>query len=1435
VGSSGGLDRVDVPDSFAVLREGEAIPRIPLVVKEEIEEVLLPHTERRFRQHQETPFGHGSRRESLGLTCESQDVQDILHGSYDRELDSLSEEARVWLLQLKEKDFVGAGGIISTHVSFGDWVQGWAKMRESTASAPGGHYGHYKTISVAARLPEDHPDHSTVLAHIYAKMMSIPLKQGFAPVRWRQCIDAIIEKIPGQPIIEKLRIIMLYEADFNFALKLVWGKRLIRNAEFYKILGTSNHGSRPGRQCVDALMEKMLVYEFARLSRTSLVTVDNDAKSCYDRIIKSLAMTACIAVGLPLMAAIMHNKTHHGMVHQIKSRHGLLRPYHGSDNDELEGTGQGSGASPAIWLIYSVSLLAAFRSFTPGIQVISPFESMMVFILAVFYVDDGMPGVNDAHEKAALPLAMLLDQAGKASQSWERLLFASGGALELTKCFAYILYWDLSNGTHRLLSPDKIPNCISEAEGSFRGPLSLTYGDTSAERHSLVTVSPWVGKRTLGVRLAPAGNWDDEFNFRRDQSRELAMLLAGSVLSKETARVGYLQMVCPKLEFPLSVTQFTQDQCDRISSPALRACMSKMGYNRNMPKEVVYGPVELFGVGLHDIFIEQGVKSVTMLVGHIRQDSDTGRMMRIELQWCQVQAGTSINLLEDPQVPIDYIETCWIMSVRDFLSMYNLHLEFSQLARPVVQCVHDEFIMDAIRARATCTATELQRVNACRLYLQVSRVSDIATADGSRIRSDVLLGQDATVFLSSDGWPRQGRPPKQWWSLWRAKLRTALSVDGVSPVLRQPLGEWYTTALNTCEWDTLVSLNSTPREVFTRQAEGGFTKYVEIEGRSGHLYIPSASSISVDSVPHGSLPAALGPVRPNGTRRISFRAGRKSAAALAIPTRSFRDFVHAQEPHICELLENGDLTESTTGAYAALLISTPDLHSGTDGGVLQGEGTYGYVWGNPHDNEIFSRGGGHVPGSSIFMSSTRAELCGILATLTYQRLVIEFYHIVAPKKGFRCTLHCDSKAALQRVKDLTYDEFGTTWRCRANYDLEAAIRLCLQKDNVTVDWQWIRGHAIRRKLRHNFVWAEILNEAADDLATAARLYPVLHDDDKHWPEQEISVIGPRGRMCGRVAHEIRYCCTAPDLLSYWQSKYGWSNQQVESLDLLGTAAASSHTGAARAARLQKLRCGWLPVNRHESRIDPDRLNGCSACSTTNLVEETVDHVFQCSSVSRRRAVMQRLDSLEAALVKLRTSSPLIRALHTGATSWVLGRECPTVVSLDLPETAVGELIAAAYTEQTALGWNVLFRGFWSSKWRLAQEAHFRVVGARERQDTGERWSGKLHNWFFDLFELLWGLRNEHEHGADPETQTLIRLTKCERAIRRLYNQGNVLPAGERHPFKTDMAVLLAQSVKNQELWISKTEAFLPKALHRLRRRANASQSVMTDYFQRLHA
>jgi hypothetical protein len=201
----------------------------------------------------------------------------------------------------------------------------------------------------------------------------------------------------------------------------------------------------------------------------------------------------------------MHNKTQHGMVHAIETRHGTLRTYAGTEQEPLEASGQGSGASPAICLICSISLLNAFREFTPGMRVLSPFKNLLVVILAIFYVDDGMPGVNDGSEETATPLPVLLQQAEDATQPWEQLLFAAGVRWNFPKCFAYVVYWDLTAGHHWLIRPNEIAHCDAE-DDHFRGPIGfLTYGNDPARNH-LVTEDPWIGRRTLGVHIAPAGN-----------------------------------------------------------------------------------------------------------------------------------------------------------------------------------------------------------------------------------------------------------------------------------------------------------------------------------------------------------------------------------------------------------------------------------------------------------------------------------------------------------------------------------------------------------------------------------------------------------------------------------------------------------------------------------------------------------------------------------------------------------------------------------------------------------------------------------------------------------------------------------------------------------------------------------------------------------------
>jgi hypothetical protein len=82
----------------------------------------------------------------------------------------------------------------------------------------------------------------------------------------------MIEKDKGQPFLTRLRIIHLFEADYNLFLKILFGKRLVSNGEKSQALNDQQHGSRPRRMTMDALFLARLEkrpFVATRLTRSS--------------------------------------------------------------------------------------------------------------------------------------------------------------------------------------------------------------------------------------------------------------------------------------------------------------------------------------------------------------------------------------------------------------------------------------------------------------------------------------------------------------------------------------------------------------------------------------------------------------------------------------------------------------------------------------------------------------------------------------------------------------------------------------------------------------------------------------------------------------------------------------------------------------------------------------------------------------------------------------------------------------------------------------------------------------------------------------------------------------------------------------------------------------------------------------------------------------
>jgi len=72
----------------------------------------------------------------------------------------------------------------------------------------------------------------------------ITVSTGHSPRWWQQGLSVMLEKIVGCRLPEKLRAIILMEADLHFTNKLLFGYRMMLKAEADKVIQEEIAGSR---------------------------------------------------------------------------------------------------------------------------------------------------------------------------------------------------------------------------------------------------------------------------------------------------------------------------------------------------------------------------------------------------------------------------------------------------------------------------------------------------------------------------------------------------------------------------------------------------------------------------------------------------------------------------------------------------------------------------------------------------------------------------------------------------------------------------------------------------------------------------------------------------------------------------------------------------------------------------------------------------------------------------------------------------------------------------------------------------------------------------------------------------------------------------------------------------------------------------------------
>jgi hypothetical protein len=86
------------------------------------------------------------------------------------------------------------------------------------------------------------------------------------------------------------------------------------------------------------------------------------------------------------------------------------------------------------------------------------------------------------------------------------------------------------------------------------------------------------------------------------------------------------------------------------------------------------------------------------------------------------------------------------------------------------------------------TPLQLEGINRCHVYLQVISLSDIVSADGTKIVSPTLKGQQMLDRQSLLAWPAQHNPTNSDWDLWLSSL-SSLCVGStlIQHIILQPI------------------------------------------------------------------------------------------------------------------------------------------------------------------------------------------------------------------------------------------------------------------------------------------------------------------------------------------------------------------------------------------------------------------------------------------------------------------------------------------------------------------------------------------------------------------------------------------------------------------------------------------------------------------------
>ena len=1252
--------------------------------KESVEQACINEGMSRFSQTWNTPPMQREILQIFGEAANTKAVEETLAGTFDT-----SRIENPWLRRILEfarmPEQVKKTGILPSAISLEEHIEAWQKQRPETAS----------TSTALSFTDHIAASYDPQMAEIDRQIREIPFKAGQSTHHGESIEDFQILKKAGVWDVEKMRIIQLMSASFNMNNKKI-GRDAMNNAEKYDMIPDEQAGARKHRMAITSVLEKVLVMDIIRMRKLTAVVMSNDAKACYDRIVLWLAAIAICRLGIPAEPMQSMILTLQKARHSIKTAYGLsTRTYSRFGNMPLQGVGQGNGAGPTIWAAISAILITIMHQEDWGFSIISCFTMLSIALIGFAFVDD-----TDLVHVASHPSVDAQDTlrtSQKMFVTWENLLDATGGALRPEKCFWYLIDFKFSKDRWKYKADRENP-----------GTLHTRNGTEIARYH------PSMAKETLGVYTAMDGNWRKQKEMLTLKAKQFALQIGKKTIQNEDAWYVFQFAFLPTLDYSMPVTSLTRKDWDEILKPVLSLTLQKAGIASTFPRDLVFTPTGLHGLGIIHPYYKQNLIQIQTIFNETHRRTMAGKLIQAAFEELQRTAGWTGELHSIPtEILKDLLPNSWGKQLLLFCKENGIKLSHPPFFSP--RRDHDQGMTEVFYALGY-RGTDLVRLKNCCDFIEADRLSDLVTLDGKSLKPIPSVPSHFSLSRIPSKSPSKKVPAN---CLHWEKFKQALDLLTTrNRTLRCPLGSWRKPDYDTWKWWYSPSAG----RLFSRQGNI-WEEYEPLpirHTRHGRRFQRSESSWLKrwSTRKPGDLQIADVKTHPH----IVLLQSQQVQETTEEPSQSLYDTCENWPTHSKWAISQ--IRSTDDGRTTATNISSGSAIFVSDGSYMSNEGSAAVVASDRSTYQPHLVFGNKVFGPPKSLDSYRAELSGIYASLTMIQVLCRVYKI---KSGSAC-LALDGESAIKKSQSPLHDT-----RC-ASFDLIHSIQYKIQqlkKQSIQISFEWVEGHQLEKNGYESPLGK--LNRLADEAAKAMLQsnIPIIQPNRLDGEQWSIILDGVK-QDCFNLYTTYNLTFGNRTSRQYWTDRYKWTDATFQSIDWEILARSQKLWPWNQRKWISKMISGFAPTGRTMFKRDEWDHSKCPRCEQEN--EDSV-HVITCQAKSaqqeRKKAINYFLDRISRYHTHPEISDAL-SSLLSGSTDGY-GNWDPA--------------INKCYRDQSKIGILPTVTGTLIKGWATAQDEWIQRISTRWK-GNGALWASKVANDLKEFAHTMWEHRNEELHHPE---------------------------------------------------------------------------------------